>query len=276
MSETLANKDIYTMLNKLIPASLAVTASAQLLKPAIFDNAILRRQAPSSEEAYIASVCTPNSTSLVPPCTEIITIQGACEPNGTLPIDYLAHQQCMCSGSFFSNWLGCLNCQYVHGARSEAEVQAFDGILASASNALCTGTPTASFAAIFSSISEAAPQSASGAATVFSDQFPSMTAISLYFTVTGAQGPGAITGSATAATKAVASSTTSAAGSSATSSYSSGFAVTGTSSASGIAASSASAALSTVTAKSEAVLRAGAGMLVVLIVGLSATTLVLI
>lgn len=37
-------------------------------------------------------------------------------------------------------------------------------------------------------------------ATVMSDQFPSQTAISLYFTPTGSQGAGAITGSATAAT----------------------------------------------------------------------------
>ena len=37
-------------------------------------------------------------------------------------------------------------------------------------------------------------------ATVMSDQFPSQTAVSLYFTPTGSQGVGVITGSATAAT----------------------------------------------------------------------------
>ncbi|KAJ9630434.1 hypothetical protein H2203_000955 [Taxawa tesnikishii (nom. ined.)] len=152
----------------------------------------------SFEEAYIAQMCTPNSTSPVPPCQAIIDIEEACQPNGTAPLDYLAHQQCMCNGGFFSNWNGCLNCQYVHGSRSEAVVQAFESIISSASVQLCTGTPTASFAAIFSAVSEAAPQTATGAATVTSDRYPGNSAVSLYYTATGPQGAGAITGSSAA------------------------------------------------------------------------------
>ena len=105
----------------------------------------------------------------------------------------------------------------VHGARSQQEVNAFNLIITSASNLLCTGTPTAGFAEIFSSLSEGT-SSVSGA-TVMSDMYPSQTAISLYFTPTGSQGPGSITGSATAAT---AVSTTSSGGAGTTGSNGSG------------------------------------------------------
>jgi len=179
-------------------SALAATVSAQsLFAPG--SSGLLRRQS-DDEETYIASVCTPNITSPVPPCTEIISIEEQCKPNNTSPLGYLAHQQCICNGGFFANWDGCLNCQYVHGSRSEAVVDAFKDIIASASSQLCTGTPTASFAAIFSSLSEAAPQSASGAATSTSDQFPSQSAVSLYYTASGNQGAGVITGSAASAT----------------------------------------------------------------------------
>ncbi|KAG4028131.1 hypothetical protein MFRU_024g01010 [Monilinia fructicola] len=154
----------------------------------------------SSEENYLTSVCSPNITSgTIPPCIEVITIQTACNPNGTTPLDYLAHAQCMCNGGFFSNWLGCLNCDYVHGGRSPAEVSAFNTIITSASNQLCTGTPTAGFAAIFNSLGggDVAP----GTATRLTDLYPSETAVSLYYTASGKQGIGAITGSATGATK---------------------------------------------------------------------------
>ena len=67
------------------------------------------------------------------------------------------------------------------------------------SHALCTGTPTADFADLFSSASDAVAPT--GTDTLTTDLYPSQTAISLYYTPTGKQGPGAITGSATAATK---------------------------------------------------------------------------
>lgn len=106
----------------------------------------------------------------------------------------------MWNGGYFPNWRGCLNCQYVHGTRSEAVAEAFDNILSSASQQFCTGTPTAVFADYFSALSDSSPQTATGAATTTSDQFPSQSAVSLYYTASGNQGPGAITGSAAQAT----------------------------------------------------------------------------
>ena len=215
--------------------ALAATASAQsLFAPG--SSALLRRQS-DNEESYIASVCTPNTTSPIPPCTAIVSIEEQCQPNNTSPLGYLAHQQCMCNGGFFANWNGCLNCQYVHGSRSEAVVDAFKAIISSASSQLCTGTPTASFAAIFSSLSEAAPQSVSGAATTTSDQFPSQSAVSLYYTATGNQGAGVITGSAASAT-ATGSTSAQASGSNVAASLVSSVSATGKSGSSSAASSS--------------------------------------
>lgn len=104
-----------------------------------------------------------------------------------------------------------MQCQYVHGARSEAEVDEYNSIISTVSNELCTGTPTAAFTALFNNASNTAA-APSGVATVLSDQYPSQSAISLYYTVSGIQGPGAITGSATLATKAASVSVTSSAG----------------------------------------------------------------
>ncbi|KAI9650410.1 hypothetical protein NHQ30_000424 [Ciborinia camelliae] len=181
-----------------LSSAILLTAIAAALPEKEILIPILPRQ--SSEESYLTSVCSPNITSgTIPPCIEVITIQSACDPNGTTPLDYLAHAQCMCNGGFFSNWLGCLNCDYVHGGRSPAEVSAFHTIITSASNQLCTGTPTASFAAIFNSLG--GEDVAEGTATQLSDLYPSETAVSLYYTASGNQGVGTITGSATGATK---------------------------------------------------------------------------
>ncbi|PMD19987.1 hypothetical protein NA56DRAFT_671665 [Hyaloscypha hepaticicola] len=165
-----------------------------------YESALLAARQSNDEQAYLNSVCLPNvTTPIIPPCQEITNIESFCLPNGTSPLDLLAHAECMCGGSYFSDWLGCLNCDYVHGGRSPAVVSAFHTILSSASNELCTGTPTAAFSAIFQSLQYNVV--ANGSATDTTDLYPSQTAISLYFTASGPQGPGQITGSATLATK---------------------------------------------------------------------------
>jgi hypothetical protein len=180
-------------------AALATAAAAS-------ESPLLARQTDNTEQ-YLQEVCSPNTTSPVPPCQAIINIESACQPNGTSPLAYSAHQQCMCNGGYFSNWRGCLNCAYVHGTRSEAVAEAFSAILSSASSQFCsTATPTAVFASYFSALSDSSPQTATRAATSVSDQYPSQSAVSLYYTATGNQGPGAITGSAAQATAVVSSS----------------------------------------------------------------------
>lgn len=152
---------------------------------------------------YEDTVCSPltvHADDTVPPCVEIQTIETVCAPNGTAPLYLVAHAECMCGGSFFTEWPACLQCLYLHGLRSERDVSFYSSVIAAASSALCgTATPTADFQAIFSSAQAAIPQPTTGA-TVSSDQAPSQTAVSLYYTATGPQGPGPITGSAALAT----------------------------------------------------------------------------
>ncbi|CAD0051364.1 unnamed protein product [Aureobasidium pullulans] len=171
-----------------------VVAASEQLNP-ILDS----RQTDNTEE-YIQEVCFPNTTSPVPP------LSGNPQYRIRLPPQRHFHPRLRSPSTMhvqrrlLPNWRGCLNCQYVHGTRSEAVAEAFDNILSSASQQFCTGTPTAVFADYFSALSDSSPQTATGAATTTSDQFPSQSAVSLYYTASGNQGPGAITGSAAQAT----------------------------------------------------------------------------
>ncbi|GJN79126.1 hypothetical protein PLIIFM63780_002639 [Purpureocillium lilacinum] len=188
--------------------SAAVAVSAGLLLPAVAVASQLVHRADSKGGDPVddskTKVCYPAVTSgIIPPCVEIATVEALCQPNGTDTIDYQAHAQCMCKGSFFADWKGCQNCLRVHGLRSERDNNYWNGVLSVASNALCSGTPTAVFRSLFASAeanTEAAPFATSGD-TKSSDQFPGKTDVSLYYTATGPQGPGAITGAAATATK---------------------------------------------------------------------------
>ncbi|KAH7026061.1 uncharacterized protein B0I36DRAFT_329799 [Microdochium trichocladiopsis] len=189
----------------------ASLASLALLTAAASASALVSpRQASSSQEDYINSVCRPplaedadtSSAFVVPPCIAVETIEGLCQPNGTSPLALEAHAQCMCGSTFFSQWRGCQACQVFHGARSEREVAHFEAALVIASSELCgaAATPTAPFPVLFSSADFVAPYPSTGA-TTSRDAKPSDPAVSLYFTPSGSSwGAGAITGSATAAT----------------------------------------------------------------------------
>ncbi|GKT60440.1 collagen-like protein Mcl1 [Colletotrichum tofieldiae] len=175
-------------------AAMLPSAAQAWSVPALLDS----RQ---NSRPYQEVVCKPEvgSGSQLPPCVQIENIEVACKPNGTDPIYLEAHAQCMCGGSFFAEKLACERCLFVHGLRSERTLAYYSGVLLSASNALCTGTPTAPFASIYSNIEAAATPITTGA-TATSDQAPSNTAISLYYTASGPQGPGSITGEAASAT----------------------------------------------------------------------------
>lgn len=183
-------------------ASAALLAAHPIL--ASRSNPVAAR-ADSSEDAYIQKVCNPPApkdgfaSGQVPPCISIDSIAKACQPAGTSPAALEAHAQCMCGGSYFSDYLGCQQCLVYHGARSERDNAHWASVLAVASSALCTGTPTASFPKIFESAGAAVFGPTTGA-TVSSDAKSGETAISLYFTAKGSQGPGPITGSAAGAT----------------------------------------------------------------------------
>ncbi|KIE02339.1 collagen-like protein Mcl1, partial [Metarhizium majus ARSEF 297] len=185
------------------PKFLAV--STALLLPATASLTVTRDGTDGKGMGNPAKVCYPevNGSGVVPPCISISNIESACQPNGTESIDFNAHAQCMCQGSYFVDWRGCQNCLFIHGFRSARDHVYWERVLSVASDSLCQGTPTAAFSAIFSSVqanTRDAPFVTTGD-TMSSDKFPSKTDVSLYYTATGPQGPGAITGAAATATR---------------------------------------------------------------------------
>ncbi|KAK0635557.1 hypothetical protein B0T17DRAFT_612403 [Bombardia bombarda] len=165
------------------------------------DGALLSLQLRQSD--YDDTICQPATRSpsdTIPPCVEIQTIEEVCIANGTSPLALKAHQECMCTGSFFTEWPFCLACLYLHGQRSQRDVAFYSSVLAAASTALCdVPTPSATFAAVFTSAQAAIAYPTVGS-TATSDRAPGQSAVSLYYTASGSQGPGRITGEATTAT----------------------------------------------------------------------------
>ncbi|EAA31457.1 hypothetical protein GE21DRAFT_7861 [Neurospora crassa] len=158
-----------------------------------------------ADDGYENTVCRPpvkeGSDNTIPPCSSIENIEYQCAPNGTSPLALEAHKQCMCGGSFFTEWPFCQQCLYVHGLRSERDVKRYTEVLSSVEAILCNAraTPTAIFADIFTSVAYQVPEPTDGA-TISSDQAVSKTDVSYYMTTTISQGPGKITGSALSAT----------------------------------------------------------------------------
>ncbi|XDG04586.1 hypothetical protein ABKA04_004201 [Annulohypoxylon sp. FPYF3050] len=114
-----------------------------------------------TDTSYITSVCSPSDQPDAP-CIAIQNIETACLPNGTSPLALSAHAQCLCHGSYFAEWLGCRNCLLVHGALSPRNYTYFSSVLSLASQDLCTGTPTAEFATLFTQAQASVPEPTAG------------------------------------------------------------------------------------------------------------------
>ncbi|KAI0842527.1 hypothetical protein F5Y06DRAFT_129391 [Hypoxylon sp. FL0890] len=155
---------------------------------------------PNAENNYIVSVCEPLDASGEVPCLDAVHMHIACEPNGTSPLALDAHAQCLCHGSYFSEYMGCVSCLLYHGLISQRNYTYTSQVLSSASDMLCTGTPTAEFGTLLSEVQSSVPQPTTGD-TARSDRRSGDAAVSLYYTASGTQGLGVITGSATAATR---------------------------------------------------------------------------
>lgn len=168
-------------------------------------------------EAYLTSMCYPlysNSTrraelklsfdEMIPslafspfPCEQSIYLQQICTANGTTVNDFLAEQECLCQGSFFTVVAGCNDCQLAHGYKAYTPEEA-SSKLSSLSVAECAPTPP--FQPYINLVGRVNITSASLSPplTLGVDKFPNMTAVSNYFTETASVTPGTITGSATA------------------------------------------------------------------------------
>jgi hypothetical protein len=177
------------------PPAMKIPSLALLILGHAVQGSLVRRVA----NTFTDSECSPNVTDLagtaIPPCISIRTIESVCQPNGTQPADFLASAQCMCSppSSFFNDWIACRNCLFLHGGLNRLVLNQVSVIIQAASTSLCTGTPTAAFAAIYSSAQTAGAAVTSGA-TTYVDQYPGNPAVGLYYTPTGPQGPGVVGG----------------------------------------------------------------------------------
>lgn len=148
---------------------------------------------------YEDAVCHPpvKAGDTIPPCISVESIEAVCAPQKDEPSYYATSQQCMCKGSYFSDWPGCQSCLFEHGLRSERDVAQYDLILSAASSAFCdpSTTPTDVFKQYWTSASYTLAVPTTGA-TGKSDRAPGETAVSLYYTASVSQGAGTVTGSA--------------------------------------------------------------------------------
>ncbi|PKS07603.1 hypothetical protein jhhlp_006209 [Lomentospora prolificans] len=171
----------------ILPACLAVAMDSSSNTP------IERRQA--AVDASICNPAIPAPHDPIPPCAHIEYIETMCWPMGSEPIHFDGHAQCMCKGSFFSEWHACQECLFIHGLRSERENIFYSNVLASASDQLCAGTPTAPFRSLFAQVESTASRVTTGA-TIKTDLYPGNSDIGLYYTPSGPQGLGKVTGAA--------------------------------------------------------------------------------
>jgi len=105
------SRNVPNLTMQLMPLLLATFLTSSTLATPFLDTLLAGRQ--TNDEAYLQEVCFPNTTNPIPPCQEIINIQSACPSgNTTDTLGLEAHAECICGGSFFSDWIGCLDCDY--------------------------------------------------------------------------------------------------------------------------------------------------------------------
>ncbi|KAF8849048.1 hypothetical protein BDZ45DRAFT_561722, partial [Acephala macrosclerotiorum] len=111
------------------------------------------------------------------PCEESLYIRQVCMANGTTTNDFLAEQQCLCNGSYFTVAAGCDACYIAHGYRNYTSEESKRGI-SSIFVAECEPTPPFQpFTNLLPAINITS-QSLSPLITLGDDRFPNMTAVS--------------------------------------------------------------------------------------------------
>lgn len=127
------------------------------------------------------------------PCVEVIIRDNTCRFEASEPNYPKAHDECHCSGTTFSAWIECQKCVLDHGFHGEDDVY-WSKILNAASQALCTGTPTAATA---SSLSTPAQAGTVTPTPINSDGSPLETFKGVNQTAVTSQGPWAVNQTAT-------------------------------------------------------------------------------
>jgi cytoskeletal protein RodZ len=130
------------------------------------------------------------------PCEQELYLQAICTANGTIEVDFLAEQECLCNGAYWEVSAGCNARYFQHGWQVITPEEA-SSRQASLSTAECQPTPP------FQPFSNLLPTinltsiSLAPSLTLGNDRFPNNTAVSNYFTPTESAIAGPIRGSAT-------------------------------------------------------------------------------
>ncbi|KLU86464.1 hypothetical protein MAPG_05476 [Magnaporthiopsis poae ATCC 64411] len=203
---------------------LALLSRHLLLLPLSIPGAIAMAQPQAPPRPYLDAVCKPptHRTGEVVPALHLRRRdRGALLPNDTTPLHLEAARPVHVPRLYFAEWSACRACLSLHGLLPEdpedpGRASLYAAVVAEASSALCgfladppaTPPPSVPFRALSSSAEAVAlagrPRSGGGGGASGSnnegpgpgDKAPSRTEVSLYYTPTGPQGPGPITGSA--------------------------------------------------------------------------------
>ncbi|KAL7918804.1 hypothetical protein ACQKWADRAFT_330391 [Trichoderma austrokoningii] len=108
----------------------------------------------NSEVCHVENNTPQPATDLTLPCVEVIFRDNTCHFEADEPNYPKAHENCHCHGTTFSAWIECQKCLVDHGFHNEDDVY-WSKILNVASEALCTGSPTAAAASSLSTPAEA-------------------------------------------------------------------------------------------------------------------------
>jgi hypothetical protein len=130
------------------------------------------------------------------PCEQELYIGTICTANGTTEIDFLAEQECLCNGAFWDVSIGCDDCFLAHGYLGFTPSEALSTV-SSLSAAECSPTPPSQPYSNLLPVQNVTSAYYAPNITLGNDRFPNNTAVSNYFTATGSDTAGAITGSAT-------------------------------------------------------------------------------
>jgi hypothetical protein len=172
----------------------AQDAAAEYISKMCFPTVVNTTAGASSQNPLAARLLAYENSPF--PCERSTYLENVCLSNGTETIDFIAEQECLCNGGYFSAVEGCDACQYAHGLVTTNSPEEAASSLSSISAAECTpNPPTQGFTNLFAPINT---MRTTLSETISNDKFPNQTAVSNYFTTTIPLTPGEVTGGATA------------------------------------------------------------------------------
>ncbi|TVY45727.1 hypothetical protein LSUB1_G000391 [Lachnellula subtilissima] len=194
---------MYAVRLNIVLGALLSLATAEL-SPRVVNNPAIAYLEKMCEPQYYNAVYSRHPISIIPslenspfPCEQLIYMLAICSANGTSEIDFLAEQQCLCTGSFWEAIEACDACWFAHGYYKNSPEEA-ESVRSSLKAAECSPSPPFQpYSNLLTTYNITSARLAPNI-TLTNDKFPNNTAVSNYYTLTSSFTPGKITGSATA------------------------------------------------------------------------------